>query len=38
MFLFAIECAWVCDVWQTAIQTAEPILPEPSAFDFEKAT
>ena len=28
----------VNDVWQTEIHTAEPLLPEPSAFDDEMAT
>ena len=26
------------DVWQTEIHTAEPLVPEPSAFDVEMAT
>jgi hypothetical protein len=25
------------DVWQTKIHTAEPLVPEPSAFEFEMA-
>ena len=36
-FLSAIECIWGIDVRQREIQTAEPPVPEPSAFDFEMA-
>jgi hypothetical protein len=32
-FLSVIECGGVYDVRQTEIHTAEPLVPEPSAFD-----
>ena len=37
LFLLAIECTWVNDVRQTEIHKAEPLVPEPSAFEFEMA-
>jgi hypothetical protein len=37
-FLSAIELQGVNDVMQTEIQTAEPLVPEPSAFEFEMVT
>jgi len=38
LFLPAIECTWVEDVRQREIQTVEPLVPEPSAFEVELAT
>jgi hypothetical protein len=32
-----IECTWVHDMRQTEIHTAEPTVPQPSAFEFEMA-
>ena len=37
LFLTVIQCAWVKDVGQAEIQTAEPLVPEPSAFEVELA-
>ena len=34
-FLSAIKCTWVHDVRQTEIHIAEPIVPQPSAFEVE---
>jgi hypothetical protein len=36
-FLLAIQCTWVHEVRQTKIHTAEPIVPQPSAFEVELA-
>jgi hypothetical protein len=36
-FLSAIECTWVHDVRQREIHTAEPTVPQPSAFEVEMA-
>ena len=34
-FLSVIECVRANDVRQTEIHTADPLVPEPSAFQFE---
>ena len=36
-FLSAVHCTWVCDVRQTEIHKAEPLVLEPSAFEFQMA-
>ena len=36
-FLPAVECTWAKDVRQEEIHTAEPLVPEPSAFEVELA-
>jgi hypothetical protein len=36
-FLSAMECTKFNDVRQTEMHTAEPLMPEPSAFVFEMA-
>jgi len=36
-FLSAVKCAYNSDVRQTEIYTAEPLVPEPSAFEVEMA-
>jgi len=36
-FLSAIQCTWGYDVRQTELHTAEPLVPEPSAFEVETA-
>jgi len=36
-FLLALQCTWVSDFRQTEIPTAEPLLPEPSAFEIDMA-
>ena len=38
LFLPAIDLHWVNDIKHTAIHTAEPLVPEPSAFEVELAT
>ena len=37
LFLPAIQRTWVKDVGQAEIHTAEPLVPEPSASEFEQA-
>jgi len=37
LFLPVIQCDGVKDVGQAEIHTAEPLVPEPSAFEFELA-
>ena len=37
-FLPTIECTWFNDVRQKEIHTAEPLVPQPSAFEVEMAT
>jgi hypothetical protein len=34
LLLPIIECTWGNDVRQTEIHTAEPLVPEPSSFEF----
>ena len=36
-FFSAIECTWVNNDNQTEVHTAEPLVPEPSVFEFELA-
>jgi hypothetical protein len=36
-FLLALHCTWVSDFRQTEIPTAEPLVPEPSAFEIDMA-
>jgi len=36
-FLPAVKCTWVSDVRQTEIYKAEPLMPDPSAFEVEMA-
>ena len=36
--LSAVECTWVNDVRQMEIHTAEPLVPESSAFEVEMGT
>jgi hypothetical protein len=31
----AVQCTWISEVRQTEIHTAEPLVPEPCAFEFE---
>jgi len=37
LYLSAIQRAYIKDVRQAEIHTAEPLIPEPSAFEFELA-
>jgi hypothetical protein len=36
-FLAAVQCTWVNYVRQTEIHKAEPLVPQPSVFEFELA-
>ena len=38
IYIYDISRLKVNDVWQTVIHRAEPLVPEPSAFDVEMAT
>jgi hypothetical protein len=37
-FLSAVQCTRHSDIKQIEIQTAEPLVPEPSAFEVQMAT